>query len=117
MIRGGIKMFDNFWNGFNNQNDFQQCNQNYMNGYNGGRAITKRYLLDCISTYYGGCEVIQADFEENYTRHICPGSKQVQVLQSFPFNIPTERGNVTVRVIHCNVCGKTIVDRNSLDVI
>lgn len=110
-------MFDNLWNGFNNQNGIQQYNQNGMNGYNWEQRVTKRFLLDSISAYYGGCEIIQADFESDFTRHICPGTKNIQVLQSFPFNIPTAQGNIVVRVIHCNVCGKTIVDRNSLDII
>lgn len=110
-------MFNNLWGNYNSQNNMQQYNQNNMNGYNGGARVTKRYLLDCISTYYGGCEVIQADFENDYTRHICPGSNNIQVLQSFPFNIPTEQGVIVVKVIHCQSCGKTIVDRNSLDVV
>ena len=89
-------------------------------GYDGGssRGVTRRMLLDTIVSFMGASEVVYSDeFESLYTRHICPGSNQIQLLRHNTFYVNTPSGNIPVEIIFCPNCRKLIVDRNSLELV
>ena len=87
-------------------------------GYNQGSHVTKKMLVDYMTQYLGANEVVMVDeFETPNTRHICNGSKVIQVLQKDTFVIPTDNGPVNAEVIWCPQCRKLIINRASIDLI
>lgn len=93
-------------------------NQFYGNYSTGSMSVTRKMLLDYMSSYLGACEVITVDdFGTPNTRHICRGTAKIKVLSKINFNIPTPKGIVCAEIFWCPNCRKLIVNRNSLDVI
>lgn len=108
-------------------NPFDPNQQNpWSVGYNGMAGgyseypqqvrVTKKDLVDYIAGNLNASEVVKADeFETRMTRHICPGTTNIQLLQSDIFNVPTPNGIVPVGVIFCPNCRKLWIDKNTLD--
>lgn len=85
------------------------------NGY-GTVRVTKQDLVNFIVQNLQASEVVRCDeFETAMTRHICPGTKNIVLLKSDTFNVPTPNGIVPVRVIFCPNCRKLWIDKNTLD--
>lgn len=105
----------NYYDNFNMGNNSMYGQRKY----NGGkRALTRKYLLEYITNFYGASSVVQVnEFETNYARHICQGTTDIKVLQPIPFTIPTENGNVVANIFFCENCRKLIVDRSSIEVL
>lgn len=108
-------MFNNIWN----QNGGFVPPPN--NGYQGIRKPhrpTKKELQDFIAFQLNASEVIRVDdFETLNTRHICMGTKKIQILSKQPYIVPSEVGNITVEIVYCPQCRKLLLNKNSLEII
>lgn len=94
---------------------YGQPNPQMGNGY-GTVRVTKQDLINFIVQNLQASEVVKCDeFETAKTRHICPGTKNIVLLNSDVFNVPTPNGIVPVSVIFCPNCRKLWIDRNTLD--
>lgn len=82
----------------------------------GGMRVTKQDLVNFIMQDLNASEVVKCDeFETMRTRHICPGTKQIRLLEKNVYNVPTPSGLVPVGVIFCPNCRKLWIDKNTLD--
>lgn len=85
-------------------------------GGQGSMRVTKQDLVNYIVQNLGASDVVKCDeFETPKTRHICPGTKQILILNQDVFNVPTPQGLVPVGVFFCPNCRKLWIDKNTLD--
>lgn len=83
----------------------------------GGIASTQKSIKEyvCLTTGCTSVEVVD-EFDTNMTRHICPGSKRVILIERGVIPVPTNKGIVNVGIMFCRGCGKLILDRSSMEV-
>ena len=78
--------------------------------------ITKQDLITYIQQDLMATEIVKVDdFETLRTRHICPGTNTILLLDRTIYNVPTPNGLVPVGVIFCPNCRKLWIDKNTLD--
>ena len=82
-----------------------------------GISPTKKSIQDyvCLTTGCSSYEVVE-EFETSMTRHICPGSKVIKLLNKAVIPVPTSRGMINVEVFFCPMCKKLIINKASMEV-
>ena len=87
------------------------------NGQGYGVSPTKQAVKDyvCLATACQSVEMVE-EFETLRARHICQGTKVIQILEKRLIPVPTTRGMINVEVFLCNYCGKLIINRSSMEI-
>lgn len=90
-----------------------------MNNYNNCNGIspTKKAIKDylCNITNCSSVETVE-DFETLRTRHICQGSKIINILDKNTISVQTTKGVVNVEFFLCSMCGKLIINSSSIEI-
>lgn len=94
-------------------------------GYNGAGECgviikpTKKSVLDYLSRLYGTTNIVQIEsFDSIRTRHICPGMKNILLLDKYVVNVPLYGEIPTmlpVEIFFCNNCRKLYVNKQTLE--
>lgn len=81
----------------------------------GGISPTQQSIKDyvCLASGCNSVEVVD-EFETLRARHICQGTKLIQVLNKTFIPVPTTKGMVNVEVFFCPVCRKLIINKSSM---
>lgn len=87
---------------------------NFMQGVSPTKKSVKDYL--CLNLGCSSVETVE-EFDTLRARHICKGSKTIQLLYKQVVPVPTTRGIVNVEVFICNCCGKLIINDSSMELI
>lgn len=92
------------------QGGYPQNNDNM-----GGIAPTQQSIKDyvCLASGCYSVDVVD-EFETLRARHICEGTKLIQVLNRTFIPVPTTKGMVNVEVFFCPMCRKLIINKSSM---
>lgn len=93
-------------------------NQMSMQQEEMGISPTKQSIKNYL-TMVTGCSCIEEVdmFDTQRTRHICPGSGYISILDSGVIPVQTSRGIVNAEIFFCPNCYKLIVNKDSLTVL
>lgn len=96
---------------------YENMGYNPYQGNISGIAPTKQSIKEyvCLSTNCSSVEVVD-EFDVLRTRHICPGSKVINLLCKTEVPVPTTKGIIYVEVFICPVCRKLIINGSSMEV-
>lgn len=75
----------------------------------------KKDVINYLQQLSGASVIEQVDeFETANARHICQGTKQIQILPKGVINVPTTEGNVAVEYFLCPYCRLLLINKSSL---
>lgn len=80
---------------------------------------TKKEIIDSLVYYLGGVSEVESvdEFETMQTRHICHGTKNIQVLSRCMCPVQTMAGTANVEYFFCPQCRKLIINRSSVELL
>lgn len=80
-----------------------------------GISPTIKSIKDYICLYTN-CSTVDVvdEFDTLKTRHICPNSNVIVLLDKMTVPVPTVKGIVNAEIFFCPVCRKTIINKSSI---
>lgn len=80
-------------------------------------AVSRKQITEYMQGMLGAREVVLVDeFETLLARHICNGGEKIQLLQRcrMPIELPDGVSCLNAEYYFCQMCGKLIIDKNSI---
>lgn len=75
--------------------------------------MNKQSIINWFKDFTGAPEIDLVDESyDDFAKHVCLGGTKVYLIPKFAYNLPLERGIITIEYYQCQVCGKVIMNRN-----
>lgn len=82
------------------------------------RKMSKRDIMFTLQQCLTSTEIVEVDgFDSDVARHICRGGSTIELLPKCVFPFQLEDGYLNVEYFRCNLCGKVLVDGNTITMV